>query len=440
MQDMVDKSLDGYSGTIIACGSVGTGKTYTLFSPKEKYQYRGLVARCVERLFKTLAEWDERTAAISMSFIEVVGETVYDLLRPKKPSVTIVDDGNTLRLNGMFSERVVTAESALVALFRGCALRTTHQHPRNSAGSSTGHAILTLSVESRSLVETEPFDRHAELTFVDMAGFEKLRSWESCSARLTPGVVVGVNKSMTFLEQLIMSMAEKRSYLPVRVSKLTHILKSKIGNKCDTRLIACASGEEGHLSETLATLRFAVRLRGVVCSPKQELIDDPTLMLTKLQKDLVSLPQELFMQDMMARRAPKLHGELSHQERATVEQQVQLYLDGQLDNIQIVSVKQIEAVLESVKTVQLQREGALRAEVTADMQQQMQQQMQQLQQQLAAGQQPAAKRKTSRGRVNREPADDDRTTTGERSRRDERQVSAGAAGADQSGPGFGAGG
>ena len=48
------------------------------------------------------------------------------------------------------------------------------------------------------------------------------------------------------------------------------------------------------------------------------------------------------MQDMMARRAPKMHGELSHQERALVQQQVELYLDGQLEQLQIVSVKQIE--------------------------------------------------------------------------------------------------
>ena len=48
------------------------------------------------------------------------------------------------------------------------------------------------------------------------------------------------------------------------------------------------------------------------------------------------------MQDMMARRAPKMHGDLSHQERALIQEQVELYLDGQLEQLQIVSVKQIE--------------------------------------------------------------------------------------------------
>ena len=59
--------------------------------------------------------------------------------------------------------RVITAELALTALFRGCALRTSHPHPRNARGSSTGHAILSIGIESRSLVETEPFDRHGEV-------------------------------------------------------------------------------------------------------------------------------------------------------------------------------------------------------------------------------------------------------------------------------------
>ena len=51
------------------------------------------------------------------------------------------------------------------------------------------------------------------------------------------------------------------------------------------------------------------------------------------------------MQDMMARRAPKMHGDLSHQERALIQEQVELYLDGQLEQLQIVSVKQIEVSL-----------------------------------------------------------------------------------------------
>ena len=114
----------------------------------------------------------------------------------------------------------------------------------------------------------------------------------------------------------------------------------------------------------------------------------------------------------------------------------------------------LQAVLESVKTTQARRETALRDQLTAELQQQAQQQLQQLQQQLTVGQQPAAasdprpslpthgrerggKRKPSRPRVGRGEADDDRSTPGDRSRRDER--AAGAASADQSGPGFGVG-
>ena len=57
-----------------------------------------MVARTIERVFKTLSEWDERTAAVNISFIEVVGENVYDLLSPKKTPITIVDNGKTFEL------------------------------------------------------------------------------------------------------------------------------------------------------------------------------------------------------------------------------------------------------------------------------------------------------------------------------------------------------
>ena len=70
------------------------------------FQYRGMVARTIERIFKTLSDWDERTAAVTISFLEVVGENVSDLLSPEKNPITIVDNGKTFELKVSLELRI----------------------------------------------------------------------------------------------------------------------------------------------------------------------------------------------------------------------------------------------------------------------------------------------------------------------------------------------
>ena len=71
-----------------------------------------MVARTIEHVFKTIRGWDERTAAVTVSFIEVVGENVYDLLALKKCPITIVDNGKTFELKVSF-EGTMTSVSKI---------------------------------------------------------------------------------------------------------------------------------------------------------------------------------------------------------------------------------------------------------------------------------------------------------------------------------------
>lgn len=44
-----------------------------------------------------------------------------------------------------------------------------------------------------------------------------------------------INKSLSFLEQAVIALADKRrDHIPFRQSKLTHVLKDSIGGACDT--------------------------------------------------------------------------------------------------------------------------------------------------------------------------------------------------------------
>ena len=62
-----------------------------------------------------------------------------------------------------------------------------------------------------------------------------------------------INKSLTFLEQTVIALADKsRDHIPFRQTKLTHFLKDSIGGKCNTVLIANVWGEAKQLEETVS--------------------------------------------------------------------------------------------------------------------------------------------------------------------------------------------
>ena len=64
-----------------------------------------------------------------------------------------------------------------------------------------------------------------------------------------------INKSLTFLEQVVVALADRRrEHIPFRQSKLTHCLKDSIGGRSNTLLIANVWGERSQIEETVSIL------------------------------------------------------------------------------------------------------------------------------------------------------------------------------------------
>ena len=63
-----------------------------------------------------------------------------------------------------------------------------------------------------------------------------------------------INKSLTFLEQVIRALSERhREHIPYRQSKLTHILKDSLGGNCSTLMVANIWAEAAQIEETVCT-------------------------------------------------------------------------------------------------------------------------------------------------------------------------------------------
>jgi len=95
----------------------------------------------------------------------------------------------------------------------------------------------------------------SKLNFVDLAGSERLS--KTLSVGETQVEAMYINKSLTFLEQAVIALGDRRrEHVPFRQSKLTHVLKDSIGGRCNTLLIANIWGEAVHIEETVIFLNI----------------------------------------------------------------------------------------------------------------------------------------------------------------------------------------
>lgn len=81
---MINKALDGYHSTIFAYGQTGSGKTFTMQgeeSPQEMGGLNGIIPKVARTLFDKVAKLKPtRTYTISVSFLQIYSEKIYDLL------------------------------------------------------------------------------------------------------------------------------------------------------------------------------------------------------------------------------------------------------------------------------------------------------------------------------------------------------------------------
>jgi kinesin family protein 6/9 len=77
-----------------------------------------------------------------------------------------------------------------------------------------------------------------------------------------------INLSLTYLEQVIIALHEKklgnRNHVPYRNSLMTTILRDSLGGNCKTVMIATLSTDIENIEEDLSTSRFAQRCSQLV--------------------------------------------------------------------------------------------------------------------------------------------------------------------------------
>ncbi|XWS10302.1 hypothetical protein CRYUN_Cryun39dG0064300 [Craigia yunnanensis] len=299
--------LDGYNVCIFAYGQTGTGKTFTMEGTKE---VRGVNFRTLEELFRVINERQKLYRyEISVSALEVYNEQIRDLLvsgsqqgtMAKRLEIRQVGEGMH-HVPGLVEAHVNNMNEVWKVLQTGSNARAVGSTNANEH-SSRSHCIHCVMVKGENLLNGEC--TKSKLWLVDLAGSERVAKTEVHGERLKE--TQNINRSLSALGDVISALATKSPHIPFRNSKLTHLLQDSLGGDSKTLMFVQISPHENDLGETLCSLNFASRVRGIELAPAKKQIDGSELLRWKQMVD--KSKQDMKIKDLQIRKMEEtIHG------------------------------------------------------------------------------------------------------------------------------------
>lgn len=318
----VMSALQGYNATIVAYGPTSTGKTYTMEGGLKALMEdsRGIIPRSMEEIFEHVrgARNEAATFQVRASYLQIYNEVISDLLKPDRSHLMIRED----KRRGVFVEGLSewlcrSADEVQTLMEHGSTARATAQTGQNDT-SSRSHAVFIIVVERHSGTSEGRQSLTGRLNLVDLAGSERPRLTGATGQRLEE--TKKINQSLSALGNVISALTERRarSHVPYRDSKLTRLLEDSLGGNCRTTMMAMVSPAAEAFAESLSTLKFAQRAKGVVVTPQVNEDVDPRMMANRYEAEIRRLRSELAEQSSALHgprtpdAAPKMNGEELH--------------------------------------------------------------------------------------------------------------------------------
>ncbi|CAJ2661252.1 kinesin-like protein KIN-13B isoform X2 [Trifolium pratense] len=240
--------------TCFAYGQTGSGKTYTM-KPLPLKASRDIL-RLMHHTYRN------QGFQLFVSFFEIYGGKLYDLLNERKKLCMREDGKQQVCIVGLQEYRVADVENIKDLIEKGSATRSTGTTGANEE-SSRSHAILQLAIK-RSVDgnESKPPRLVGKLSFIDLAGSERGADTTD-NDKQTRIEGAEINKSLLALKECIRALDNDQGHIPFRGSKLTEVLRDSFVGNSRTVMISCISPSSGSCEHTLNTLRYADRVKSL---------------------------------------------------------------------------------------------------------------------------------------------------------------------------------
>ncbi|CAL5328134.1 unnamed protein product [Camellia sinensis] len=242
--------LSGVNSTVFAYGQTSSGKTFTMM---------GITEYAIVDIYDYIEKHNDTEFLLKFSAMEIYNESVRDLLSTDSTPHRNLDDPE----RGTFIEKL------------------TEEPLKN-----WNHVMELLSIcEDWQGQLKHPYSCY---NFVDLAGNERASQSLSAGTRLKEGC--HINRILLTLGTIIRKLSKGRNgHVPLRDSKLTHILQSSLGDNARTAIICTMNPPRSH--RELARLESELRSQGptFVASHYSALLREKGLQIEKLEKKMIDL-------------------------------------------------------------------------------------------------------------------------------------------------------
>ncbi|CAF1468679.1 unnamed protein product [Adineta steineri] len=260
-KEIVKDVLSGYNGTIFAYGQTSSGKTHTMEGVMGSSAQQGIIPRIVQDIFNHRCTLDANFPfQIKISYFEIYRDTIRDLLDVSKTNLAIHEHTKCPPYVQGVTERFVSSPDEILKIMnegknnRHIAVTNMNEH------SSRSHSVFLIHVQQENANNGKKLT--GKLYLVDLAGSENVSRTGAEGQVLDEAK--SINKSLSALGNVISALTgKKKSHIPYRSSKLTHILKESLGGNARTTIILCCSPASYNESETKSTLEFGKRAKKI---------------------------------------------------------------------------------------------------------------------------------------------------------------------------------
>ncbi|CAJ1345937.1 unnamed protein product, partial [Effrenium voratum] len=298
-ESALQKTFEGYNGTIFAYGQTGSGKSFTMTGaagdlrgiiPRVNEEKMGRADRECQQSYVKGTRWSELFAQIAekqssstcrflvmcsqpdRKFFEIYNEIIFDLLNPVADR-TKLGGGLQIKehpvmgiyvkdLTEIVAEDVGKVETLLE---NGNKSRAVSSTLMNSV-SSRSHSIFTIKIHQKDEEDTSR-NVFAKLNLVDLAGSERQKGTGASGQTLKEGALGNV------INALVETANGKKVFIPYRNSKLTRVLhlslcmgQESLGGNSLCTMLATLSPAACNYEETMSTLRYANRAKAIKVS------------------------------------------------------------------------------------------------------------------------------------------------------------------------------
>ena len=296
---MVEEAVAGYNVCMFAYGQTGSGKTHSMMGSQSDH---GILYRLFDDLVTACelsqANQPNLTCKITLSFVEVYKEKVYDLLKPTSPNETtqpglsLKQDKKGWDVVDVIKPTVMSLKMVDQIIAQGIRRRRTNATAMNP-DSSRSHSIVTFTL-SQVLDPPDPAtpDKESKIQIVDLAGSERQGKTSISDPKLLRESEF-INKSLLTLSKCLRQSSESASHLPVRESVLTKLLCNVFGGNSKAVMLATISPSSRNIQESLSTLQYALTAKLITQHAMVNVNNDRRFEIHELKNIIQMLREEL---------------------------------------------------------------------------------------------------------------------------------------------------